>query len=132
MRLGVLAGMDLPTSIQLASDIVGSPALQRDGERIVQQLNEGKDLSHLPFRPRVIPVAALAMLQMAADKNDLPASLESLGELYERRADARLSAVHGILTPLLVIGVAFFVALIVIALFAPLITLIQAITSPHR
>jgi type IV pilus assembly protein PilC len=73
MRLGVLGGMDLPGTIQLANDIVGSPALRRDGERIIQQLNEGKDLAHLPFRPRVIPITALAMLQMAADRNDLPA-----------------------------------------------------------
>lgn len=133
MHLAVLGGMDLPSAIHLSSDIVGSPALRRDGERIIQQLNQGKNFADFPFKPRVIPMAALAMIQMAADRNDLPASLESLADLYERRAEARLAAVQNILTPLLVILVAFVIGFVILGLFAPLIVFIQQISSPwHR
>jgi type IV pilus assembly protein PilC len=132
MRLGVVAGMDLPTAIHLSGDIVGSPALRRDGERIIQQISQGKDLTHLEFRPRVVPSTALAMLQMSAERNDLSTSLQSLSELYERRAEARLGSVYGILTPLLVILMAMAIGLVILALFAPMVSLIQTVSSPGK
>ncbi len=47
MKIAVLSGMDLPAAVKLAGDVVGSPALRRDGEKIVTQLAAGGFLDHL-------------------------------------------------------------------------------------
>lgn len=128
LRLGVVAGIDLPSAVHLAGEIVGSPALRRDGAAIIEQLNQGKEFAQLPRKTWVIPITVLAVLQLAAERNDLPASLESLAAMYQQRAEARLASVQAALTPFLIICVAVIIGFVIAGLFAPLISLFRAMT----
>src|SRR5262249_35768921 len=90
MKLAIQAGMDLPAAVQLSVDLVGSPALKRDGKKIVEQLNAGREIDQMRGRLAVIPMTVLAVVQLSADRNDLPASLETIAAMYQQQAEMRL------------------------------------------
>jgi type IV pilus assembly protein PilC len=123
LRLGVQAGMDLPRALQLASDVIGSPALARDTRVLVQQISTGQPLDQLPRRLSVLPLSALAVLQIAMDRSDLASALDTLALMYQQQAELRISAAQNILTPLLLLIVAGIIALVVLGLFLPMINL---------
>jgi type II secretory pathway component PulF len=132
LKLAVQAGIDLPAGLTLAADIVASPALHRDTQKVIAQLSAGEALDAMPSHLHVLPKTTLAVLQTSSERNDLPAALETLSIMYHQQAELRLNSIAAVLTPLLLIGVAILIAFVVLALFAPLISLIQTVSSPGK
>jgi type IV pilus assembly protein PilC len=127
LRLGVQAGLDLPNTVQLASDMIGSPALARDTRVILQKLSSGEPIDDIQLRLRVLPATVLAVLQMAIDRSDLPSALDTLSTMYQQQAELRIAAAQNILTPLLVLLVGGVIALVVLGLFLPIVNLFHYI-----
>lgn len=128
MKLGIQANMDLPAAVEMAGRVVGSPSVQRDAARIIARIASGEPLDRNVGKLWVIPPPVLSVIQFAAERNDLPASLETLSRMYEQQAEMRLSSLQTVLMPLLLMCVALMVAITIIGLFAPIISLFQAVT----
>jgi len=126
VRLGVDAGLDLPRAMQLGSDAMGSPSLTHDVARLVDAMHSGRTLSQAD-RLWVIPVSATATMQIAADQGRLSQTLATLTELYREQAEARVALVNVLLTPFLLLLLAFVLGLMVIAMFLPLVKLMQSV-----
>jgi type II secretory pathway component PulF len=127
LRLGVDAGLDLPRAITLASDAVGSRRLRRDGDALIAALEQGGAIDDASRRLRAIPATVVATIELGQQKEQLAGALAALAELYQQQAEMRLNLIPAILTPLLLIFTALIIGLVVLGLFAPLITLIQSI-----
>src|SRR5204862_4187220 len=119
------AGMDLPAAVRLSGDIVGSPALKRDCGKILEQLNAGQDVDQMPSRPSVLPLTVLAVVQLSADRNELPGSLETLATMYQQQAEMRLASLQTVLTPMLILLLAVMIGFVVLGLFAPMVSLFR-------
>jgi type IV pilus assembly protein PilC len=126
-RIAVDAGLDLPSALSLAGEATGSRHLTRDGDALTAALAAGQPLT--AARTRLLPPSVPATLQFSSGTNDLGTTLGSLAELYQRQADLRLAALPGILTPILVIVLALLIGFVIIALLAPLISLIEGISG---
>lgn len=127
LRLGVSAGLDLPRAVTLASDATGSPRLRRDGAALVVMIESGAALE--PTRLSVLPPTVPAAIEFAAGRHDLPTTLRTLSELYERQAETRLASIPVLLSPLLLILIAVSVGYMISALLVPLFRIINAITG---
>ena len=133
MRIGVTAGLPLPAAIELAGDAVRSPRLRRDGRTLIDRVEAGRTLDDatgagapLSVLPATVPTA----IALSAGHNDLPTTLATLAQMYERQADSRASAIPAILTPLVVIFLAITLGLVILALLMPLVRIIEYLTSP--
>lgn len=129
LRLGVDAGLDLPRAIGLANEAIGSRALRRDGQALITTLEQGRPLDESSLRLRIIPATVSATIELGRGKEQLSESLAALAELYQQQAEVRLNLIPAILTPLMLIFTAVIIGLVVLGLFAPLISLIQAVSG---
>ena len=127
LRVAIASGMDLPAGIRLASEATGSPALVRDGRRLAEQLEAGKPLE--PSRGAMLPASVPATIQFASGFHDLPTTLDALGEMCQRQAELRVAAIPAIITPAFVLLIGLLVAVLVLGLLAPMLTLIQGMTG---
>jgi type II secretory pathway component PulF len=128
LKLGVLAGMDLPRSIELAGDVVGSPALRRDGDEISGALQAGKPIDAVEHT-RLLPATVVAAMAMSSNNHDLPAAMTMLSDMYQQQSEARLTLIPSLLAPVLIIVVAVVIGFVIAGLFLPFINLLHAITS---
>lgn len=126
-RIAVDAGLDLPSAISLAGDATGSRQLNKDGQALIAALATGRPLT--AAKTRLLPPSVPATLQFSSGTNDLGTTLGSLAELYQRQTDLRLAALPGILTPILVIALALLIGFVIIALLAPIVSLIEGMTG---
>jgi type IV pilus assembly protein PilC len=128
-RLGVQGGLDLPKSIELAGDAIGSPALKRDGHEMIGAVESGRPVDAIIGSTRVLPPTVPAAMALASANHDLPATLATLSEMYQQQAQTRLNMIPGLLTPILILIVAMVIGIVVVALFLPFLTLIQMLTG---
>ena len=64
-------------------------------------------------------------MQLSADRNDLPAALDVLSKMYQQQAEMRLASLQIVLTPLLILAMAGAIAFVILALFAPIVSLFR-------
>lgn len=131
LKLGVEAGLDLPSAITLAGQAIASPGLIRDGQILVQTLSAGQPLDS-DVKTRWIPQTVLAVLSMAQRQGDLPSGLNTLSLMFQQQAEMKMSMIPMILTPVMIILLACVIGFVVIGLFAPMIALIQSVSGPQK
>jgi type IV pilus assembly protein PilC len=129
VNLGVSAGLDLPAAIELAGAAVGSPALRADGRKMTDALRSGRRLSDTG-RMEVLTASVAAAMDLACDGRDLPTTLTTLTAMYQQQADVRLSVMATLLGPIMLVVLACLIGTTIVALFLPLVSLIQAISGP--
>lgn len=129
LRLGVDGGLDLPRAIGLAGEAVGSKTLRRDGELLITTLEQGRPLDDAARQLAMIPGTVTATIELSRVRQDLAGTLGTLAEMYQQQAEVRLNLIPAILTPLLLIVTAMIIGLVILGLFAPLISLIQAVSG---
>lgn len=130
MKICIDAGMDLPGAVRLASDIVGSPALARDANALIAQINAGQGVDKPGRRLAVLPSPVLAVIQLSIERNDLAESLENLAAMYHQQTEIRLASIQPVLGPALILFIGIVIGLVVLAMFAPMISLIQSLSGP--
>jgi type IV pilus assembly protein PilC len=126
-KLGVQSGLDLPASIELAGDAVGSPKLLRDGYEISAAIQAGQTPDHAATR--MLPPTVAAAMALSSDQHELGSTLGTLGEMYQQQAESRLAMLPGLLTPLLIIIIAIVIGFVILGLFAPFLSLIQTLSG---
>jgi type IV pilus assembly protein PilC len=125
VRLGVVGGLDLPASIELATHAVRSPLAEQDGRQLVSLLESGRRLDD--FRDaKVLPSTVPVAMALGADRHDLAGTLASLRDMFQRQAQTRLDALPAILTPLYVIILGVVFGIVISGLFMPLINMIRS------
>jgi type IV pilus assembly protein PilC len=124
MATALGAGLDLPASIDLASSAINSPLLAGDGQVLISAISSGRPLADV--RLRIIPATVPAVLDLAAAGKDLPSALDTLGQMHQQQAELRLATIPAVLTPWLFILIGTLIGFVVLAMFAPMISLFRS------
>jgi type II secretory pathway component PulF len=110
----------------MAGDVTGSPALKQDGRGLAALLESGQPLSSPRPDNRLLPATVPAAIDLASGHHDLPRTLATLSEMYERQAETRLASLPAIITPLLVILVAAATGFVIAGLLLPMVRAIES------
>jgi type IV pilus assembly protein PilC len=122
--LAVEAGMDLSAAIKLADDATASPVLRADGASLISALAAGQPLS-ASSAGKILPATVVTAMDTSAGRGDLAITLRALSQMYQQQAELRIGAVQSILTPVLLLIVGVVVGGLMIAMFAPLLTVLN-------
>lgn len=128
LKIAVEAGLDLPAGLELASQAVGSGRLLRDGRAMADAVRRGEALNAgtvLAAIPPTVPAA----IGISSRTGDLPAALATLSRMYAEQAEQRLRALPAIVTPVLFVFIAIGFGLALMAIFFPLVQLIQSFST---
>jgi type IV pilus assembly protein PilC len=68
-------------------------------------------------------------METGAQRNELPDALYELSDMYERQARANQGRLESLLVPAMVVAVGGVVGLIILALFFPMVGLLQAVSQ---
>jgi type II secretory pathway component PulF len=129
MAIMVAAGSDMPLSLRLGAGATGSENLILESETLASQTEQGANLLEAGHFCRVIPGLFLYSIQLGAQRNELQDNLYSLGEMYANQARCGQARLQAALLPVMLIGVGCFLALTILAMFAPMIQIITSLSS---
>ncbi|MEW6284553.1 MAG: type II secretion system F family protein, partial [Candidatus Eremiobacterota bacterium] len=113
-------GVGLLPAFKLACQASGNPMVEKEGDRIVEDLKAGIPLSESLMRSPFFPPTMTNMVAAGEESGRLDQMCDKLGSFYEEEVNYRLDALSTVLEPLLLAVVAVMVGLGLVSIFLPL------------
>jgi type II secretory pathway component PulF len=128
--LGLLVRMriPLPEALRRAADAHPSPSLRDVCRGLAWNVEQGLSLAAAMGRDPRVPQRLQPLVENLDDPDALDATLTAAAETFEAQASQRTGLIRVILLPCILVAVLSFVGLIIVALFMPLISLIQKLS----
>jgi type IV pilus assembly protein PilC len=110
-------------ALETAGDSTSSKLLRKMLERARQLVREGQPLASSLSATGVFPGLAVDMVEVGESTGALAQMLNSVAEFYEDDVQNRMTAVLGMIEPVIMIFMGIFVAFVLIALYLPIFSL---------
>ena len=127
MALLIGAGCDMPTCLRLASGATGSETMKQQCNIIAGYIENGETIVEAGALCPSIPPFFVYSIQLGAQRNELEDNLYSLSDMYAQQTQTNQARLRSLLAPCLLIVVGAFIALGILALFMPMIGMLQAV-----
>ena len=131
LRLLVQNQTPLHEAVLLAGWATGSRSIIQDTTAVAQQLQEGNSLQDSLSAARSLPRFLRWMLTSGERNGNLPAVLDSAGDVYQSRAAHQVESLTSVLPAVLTIFIGGLVTLLYcILVFAPVVQLFFGLSEP--
>lgn len=124
----LMSGSNVVTGFRLAAETTGSPLIEIDADRLVESLEEGRQLSeHMADRPDIYPRICTQLTAVGEESARLPKMFNVMAEHYEEHIDHQIQVATSLLEPMLMSIVAVVVGFIVMGIFLPMYSFVAQI-----
>ena len=115
--VSVLESLDILATMS-GNDVIKS-AIVRMREHIVTGSNIAASMSETGFFPNLV----VKMIQVGEESGSLANVLDRTADYYERKVDAAITTVMGLLEPIMIVTVGAIVLVVVLALYLPIFSM---------
>jgi len=92
-------------------------------------VKEGETMSSVLSSTNVFPVMVVSMIEVGEETAKTPEMLEKIADTYDEEVDNAVAALTSMIEPMLMVFLAVVVGGIVIAMFLPLIKIIETLSA---
>jgi type IV pilus assembly protein PilC len=130
--LGTLisAGVPILDAINITKETAGNEVYSRALSKVHDAIREGESMADPLRATKVCDAIVVNMIDVGEETGDLDKMLIKVADNYDADVDVLVSSLISILEPVMVVVLGLIVGFIVIALFSPMISLIQAVSGP--
>jgi len=121
----VSSGVPILQALTIVKETSGNVIVSEAVSGIHESVKEGETITAPMEASRVFPPMVISMVDVGEQTGALPEMLMKVADNYEDEVDNAVSAMTSLLEPIMIVFLAVIVGSIVIALFLPLITLID-------
>ena len=125
----VSSGVPILQSLQIVKDTSGNRVISDAVGKIHDSVKEGESIVTPLEASGVFPPMVVSMIDVGETTGALPDMLMKIADNYEEEVDNAVTAMVSLLEPIMIVFLAVVVGSIVIALFLPLIKIIQTLGS---
>jgi len=119
-------GVTVPDSWEIASASITNSELRRRSELVLPMIREGKTLTEGLEKANWMPELAVDMIGIGEKSGSLREMLDEVANFYDAESEVRLEQLTTLLEPAILVLMAGIVAIILLAVYMPII---QAISS---
>jgi type IV pilus assembly protein PilC len=129
--LGTLisAGVPILDAINITKETSGNEVFARALAKVHDAIREGESMADPLRATKTVDAIVVNMVDVGEETGDLDKMLMKIADNYDNDVDVLVSSLVSILEPLMVVVLGVIVGFIVVALFAPMISLIQTISG---
>ena len=127
--LGTLinAGVPILEAITITKDTSGNEIYAQALEKVHDSIREGESFANPLRAAGVCDVLVVNMIDVGEETGELDKMLTKIADNYEEEVDVAVGGLVSLLEPIMVIGMGGLVGFIVLALFMPLVSLMQSV-----
>ncbi|MGP1347850.1 MAG: type II secretion system F family protein [Phycisphaerales bacterium] len=126
---GTLTGAGLPVlqSLRIVRDTLGNAALTAAMDEVADEVAHGRTIAEPMERSGLFPPLLIQVTAMGEKTGRLDQMLTEAADVFEEKTERSLKVVTTLLPPMLIVGAAFAVVFILLAIFLPLLELQESI-----
>ncbi|MEY2852384.1 MAG: hypothetical protein RL549_1083 [Verrucomicrobiota bacterium] len=125
----VSSGVPILQALQITRDTAGNERVSEAITSIHDNVKEGESMVAPMEVSQIFPPMVVSMVQVGEETGQLPDMLTKVADVFEEEVDVAVSGLTSLLEPVMIVLLALIVGTIVVALFLPLITIIQDLTA---
>jgi len=125
----VTSGVPILQALNITRETAGNVILSEAINKVHDSVKEGESMVGPLESSKVFPPMVISMVDVGEETGQLPEMLLKVADVYEDEVDNSVSALTSMLEPLMIVVLAVVVGVIVLALFMPLIQIIQGINE---
>jgi type IV pilus assembly protein PilC len=126
----IQAGVPHLDALEIVRDTTPNAVVYKAVEDIRRTVREGEGISRPMEETGVFDDLVCSMVDVGEQTGELDGMLIKVADAYDKSVDRKLDAFFKVLEPMLLILMAVFVGFIVIALFLPLMKIMQTLGQP--
>ena len=125
--LGTLMSSGVPVlnSLAIVKETSGNEVVASAIQKVHDAVKEGEGIAVPLNATKIFPPMVISMVEVGEETGKLPEMLEKIADTYDEEVDNSVSALTSLIEPLMIVGLAGVVGSIVIALFLPLVRIIE-------
>ncbi|OGV39073.1 MAG: pilus assembly protein PilC [Lentisphaerae bacterium GWF2_49_21] len=125
--LGTLMSSGVPVlnALQIVRDTSGNEVVANGIQKVHDAVKEGEGMAPPLAATKIFPDMVISMIEVGEETGKLPDMLEKIAETYDEEVDNAVEVLTSMIEPIMIIFLAVVVGTIVIALFMPLIAIIN-------
>src|SRR3989440_6191283 len=129
--LGTLisAGVPILDAINITKETCGNEVYSRALAKVHDAIREGESMADPLRATKTCDAIVINMIDVGEETGDLDKMLMKIADNYDNDVDVLVGSLISILEPVMVVVLGVIVGFIVIALFMPMISLIQTVSS---
>jgi type IV pilus assembly protein PilC len=127
--LGTLlsSGVPILQSLQIVKETSGNEVVASGIQKVYDAVKEGEGIAPPLEATKIFPQMVVSMVEVGEETGKLPEMMDKIADTYEEEVDNAVSALTSMIEPLMIVGMAVIVGTAVIALFMPLVKIIEKI-----
>ncbi len=119
------SGVPILESLIVTRDVVGNRVIMEAVDVVHDGVRDGETVTAPLERTRIFPALMASMIDVGEETGELARMLGLIADSYEEDVDHTLGSLTSIIEPVMILLLALVVGTIVIALFLPIIDIIQ-------
>ncbi|MDZ4753938.1 MAG: type II secretion system F family protein [Phycisphaerae bacterium] len=129
--LGTLisAGVPILEAINITKDTSGNFVFERALGKVHDSIREGDTFANPLRESKVCDAIVVNMIDVGEETGDLDVMLMKIADNYDEEVDVAVAALLSLLEPMMVVVLGTIVGGIVLALFLPLVAMIESVSS---
>src|SRR6266478_4901564 len=125
----VTSGVPILQALNITRETAGNAAIADAISKVHDSVKEGESIVQPLEASRAFPPMVISMIDVGEETGQLPEMLLKIANVYDDEVDTSVAGITAALEPIMIVILAFIVGTIVLALFTPLISIIQGLRS---
>ena len=123
----VTSGVPILQALNITRDTAGNVVLSDAIQDVHDSVKEGESIVSPLEKSGIFPPMVVSMIDVGEETGQLPDMLLKVADVYDDEVDNTVAGLTSLLEPIMIVFLAVVVGTIVIALFMPLISIIQGL-----
>lgn len=122
------SGVPILQSLNITRDVIGNSRIAAALNRVHDRVRDGESLATPLEQQKIFPTMVTSMIDVGEETGELSEMLNRIADNYDEDVDNAVNSITSIIEPIMIIFLAVIVGVIVIALFLPIIGIIEGLT----
>ena len=119
------SGVAILNSLNIVKETSGNEVVAQAVVKVYEAVKEGENMAGPLQETQIFPEMVISMIEVGEETGKLPEMLTKIADTYEDEVDNAVGALTSMIEPLMIVLLAGIVGTIVIALFMPLVKIIE-------
>ncbi len=124
------SGVPVLQALTIVGETSGNAVVEGAVHVVHDAVKEGENIAPTLASTGIFPPMVISMVEVGEETGELPNMLRRIADNFEDEVDNAVAGLTSIIEPLLIVFLALIVGVIVIALFLPLVGIIEGLSGP--
>jgi type IV pilus assembly protein PilC len=125
----VSSGVPILEALSIVRDTANNAVFEKMFQRVLESIREGDSINEPMKKSRLMEDMVCNMVEVGEETGDLDTMLYKVADFYDEEVDNTVKALISLLEPIMIVFLGGAIGFIVIALFLPLIKLLEGLSK---